>query len=699
MVYVALRYGGLIVTFTELLSEYHIMPQFPPGAVRQAEQMKKEVSKADLKDRWDLTKSLIITIDGDDAKDFDDAVSLELLENGNYCLGVHIADVTHYVAEASPIDRAAFARGTSVYLVDTVIPMLPFELSNELCSLKPRKIRLTVSVFMEITPRGKVENYKICKSYIRSCEPMTYAEVTKILEGDEKLCTRYSHLVSMLHNMKRLAAILNKKRVRGGSIEFLTHESQITLDKNGKPISVKCYPITISNNIIEEFMLICNVTVAKHLAAKGLPCIYRVHEQPDRERIERLAKLLPVLGVEFTEKPDMTPKDFQKILTSVSKKDISDVVNYLVLRTMSKARYSENNLGHFGLAFADYCHFTSPIRRYSDVVVHRILKESLCGRISQKRLNFFKELAISGSVTASVTEMNAADAEFVWKNVKKAEYMAEHIGEKYTASITHVIANGFFAELPNTVEGFVPARTIEDDLYVMNENGLSLEGTRTKRSFTIGDTVKIRVSAVDLSSAKIDFEVAGSRLIPPARRRKSATKRAAGKTGLSREEKRVLKKLKEDSREARRQRSDSRKKADIEKNIFENAVTFELMEILEDRFKFKKPEKSFAWVTVKDMAALISLPVYRAHLYETSEISFKNALVSASKNVKNTIEMLGESFGFTADAEAKLASEYVCAALRHLDSCMKCEEISRTKREREYDGIMKKMKIRKEKSK
>ncbi|MBR5613729.1 MAG: VacB/RNase II family 3'-5' exoribonuclease [Clostridia bacterium] len=686
------------MTFIELLSEYHIMPQFPPGAVRQAEMMPKEVRDSDLKDRCDLTDSLIITIDGDDAKDFDDAVSLELMENGNYCLGVHIADVTHYVAENTPIDRAAFARGTSVYLVDTVIPMLPFELSNELCSLKPGVVRLTVSVFMEITPRGKVENYKICKSFIKSHDRMTYAKATKILEGDEQLCTKYSHLVSMLHNMKRLAAILNKTRVHGGSIEFSTHESKITLDKDGKPVKVERYPITVSNNIIEEFMLICNVTVAKHLAAKGLPCVYRVHEQPDFERIERLARVLPVLGVEFQWKPDMRPRDFQRILDSVSSLDTCDVVNYLVLRTMSKARYSEKNLGHFGLAFSDYCHFTSPIRRYSDVAVHRMLKESLDGDLQPKRLDFFKELAVSASVTASVTEVNAADAEIAWKNVKKAEYMADHIGEKHTASITHVTANGFFAELANTVEGFVPARTIEDDLYVMNENGLSLDGMRTKRKFTIGDTVEIKVAAVDLGEAKIDFEVVGSRPLP-AQRRKSAAKRRTGKKELSRDEKKVLKKLKEDSYEIRYQRMENRKKADFEKNIFENAVTFEVMDILEERYKFKKAEKGFAGVTVRDMASFVVLPVYRAHLYETSEISLKNALVSASKNVKNTVEMLGESFGFATNDEARLAAEYVCAALRHFDACMKHNDISWAKREKEYETLMRKIRERKERSK
>ena len=684
------------MNFIELLNEYHIMPQFPPGAVRQAENMQSSVADSDKKGRCDLTDKLIITIDGDDAKDFDDAVSLELMENNNYCLGVHIADVTHYVKENSPIDRAAFTRGTSVYLVDTVIPMLPFELSNGLCSLKPDEIRLTMSVFMEITPRGKVESYKICKSFIKSHNRMTYANVTKILEGDEQLCTKYSHLVAMLHHMKRLAAILNKKRISGGSVEFVTHESKITVDKNGKPVSVEKYPITISNNIIEEFMLICNVTVARHLAAKGLPCVYRVHEEPDLERIERLARVLPVLGVDFPFSTNMRPKDFQKILDSVSGLDIGHVVNYLVLRTMSKARYSEKNAGHFGLAFQDYCHFTSPIRRYADVAVHRILKESLNGEISDKRINELKELVVSASVTASVTEVNAADAEYAWKNVKKAEFMAEHIGEKHSAVITHITANGFFAELDNTVEGFVPVRCIEDDLYVMDDNGLTLTGMRTKRRFTVGDTVEIKVSAVDLEQAKIDFEVVGTRTIP-AMRRKSSVKGRNVKKELNRQEKKTLRKIRSESREARQIKSDTRKKADIERSIFENAVTFEVLELLAENHKLNRTDKSFIGVTLRDMAAFVSLPVYRSYIFDTKEISFKNALVSASKNTRLTVENIGESFGFDASEIAGKAAKYVCSALRHLDACMKNSEIQISQREREYDNIMNKMRRQKTK--
>lgn len=678
------------MNFIDLLCDYHIIPQFPPSVVKWAQTVPSEVSKADLEGRTDLTDRLIITIDGDDAKDFDDAVSLEMLENGNFSLGVHIADVTHYVTENSPVDRAAFSRGTSVYLIDTVVPMLPFELSNELCSLKPNVVRLTVSVFMEITPKGKVEDYKICKSFIKSRARMTYNNVTKILDGDAELSAKYSVFVPMLKKMRHLAEILNKKRVADGSVEFITHESKITLDKNGVPVMVEKYPITISNNIIEEFMLMANVTVAKHLTERNLPCVYRVHESPDFERIERLARVLPALGVDFRFKPDMKPRDFQKILESVSSLDTSSVVNYLVLRSMSRARYSEKNLGHFGLSFSDYCHFTSPIRRYPDIVVHRILKESLNGEVTQKRLRYFSELSVAASVTSSVAEAGAAEAELKWKDVKKAEYMAKHLGEKHMATITHVTASGFFAELSNTVEGFVAARTIEDDLYMMTESGLSLEGVRSKRRFTIGDKIEIKVVEANPDEAKIDFEVVGTRPLKPMQRRQNKNRK--GKKVLSKNEKRVLREFKSEYREERQQKRDAKHKADAEKYIFENAVTYELFEMLQEKHKFNKSEKGFVGVTLKDLAAVVSLPVYRSNLFDASEISLKNALVSAAKNVKNTIEIICDSFGMTADDELlKFAPEYVCNALRHLDSCMKEEDINFSKREHEYDNIMKKI--------
>ena len=675
----------------DVLNEYHIMPQFPPNVVRMAESLPTKVSADDLLGREDLSGLLTITIDGDDAKDFDDAVSLQILENGNYCLGVHIADVTHYVTENSPIDRSAFARGTSVYLIDTVIPMLPFELSNELCSLKPNQVRLTVSVFMEIDRNGCLKDYKICKSFIKSHMRMTYKKVTKILEDDKRLCEEYAELVPMLKNMKQLADVLNKKRVQNGSIEFETHESMIILNKHGAPTDVCKYPITISNNIIEEFMLMANVTVAQHLSKLQLPCVYRVHESPDFERIERLAKILPELGVDFRFKPNMIPKDFQNILNLAMNLDTSSVVNYLVLRSMSRAKYSEKNLGHFGLSFLDYCHFTSPIRRYPDLVVHRILKESLNGTIAPARVEYFKELAISTGVTASIAESNAAEAELRWKDIKKAEYMTNHIGEKHGAIITHVTASGFFAELDNTVEGFVAARTIEDDLYMMVENGLALEGARTKNRYTIGDKVKIKVVAADKDEVKIDFEVVGSRSLKPQRSKRKGAK--LGGKELTKAEKRMLKQFKDKQYEERQQKKDIRRKADNERYVFENAVVYELFEILNAKCGFKKSEKGFVGETLKDMAAVIATPIYKKYLFDSKDITLDNVLVTASMNVKNTIGIICDSFGKSLDEQLiLLAVKYVGRALRHFDDCMRTENVNTAKRENEYDSIMLKMK-------
>lgn len=669
------------MTLIDILNEYHITPQFPPGAVKQAERMPQTVFKADLEGRKDLTDKLIITIDGDDAKDFDDAVSIEMLDDGKYLLGVHIADVSHYVTHNSPIDRAAFLRGTSVYLIDTVIPMLPFELSNELCSLKPNEVRLTLSVFMTITPRGRVESYEICKSFIKSHDRMTYNNVTKILEGDKELCERYSHLTEMLGHMKKLASVLKRKRISRGAIEFVSHESKITLDKDGKPIHVERYPITLSNNIIEEFMLICNETVAKHMQKKSLPCVYRVHEKPDLTRIERLGEILPVLGVDFEYSTDMTPKDFQKVLNTAVGMECFDAVNYLVLRTMTKAKYSEKNLGHFGLAATDYCHFTSPIRRYPDLVVHRILKAELEGGDSGN----YKELAVSASLTSSVCEINAADAEIAWKSVKKAEYMTDKLGEEYDGHITHVTSSGFFVELDNTVEGFVPARTIEDDVYILADNGVSLIGLNTKKLFTVGNPVKIRVAAVEQEGSRIDFELVSGAVV------KKRMKKTHGHK-ITKTDRRVLKQLKSESREARRIKNEIFDKADSERKIYENAVTYMISEEIFKRHQFKKQEKRFVGVMIGDMAAMTVLPLYKDYLHERNEFSLKNCLVSAAHNVRAIIENVADGFEITDCGELTcFAVEFVCAALRHFDACMKYNDFDTVKREREYDSIAKKI--------
>ncbi len=673
--------------FSDLLNEFHIMPQFPPAAMRQAENIPDTVAEKDLQGRKDLTEKLIVTIDGEDAKDFDDAVSVEVLENGNYCLGVHIADVTHYVKENSSIDRAAFTRGTSVYLIDTVIPMLPFELSNELCSLKPHVVRLAVSVFMEITPRGKVKSYEICNSFIKSAERMTYSDVTAILEGDKALNAKYSHLVSMFSLMAKLANILKRKRISEGSIEFETHESKITLDETGTPVAVERYPITFSNNIIEEFMLVCNVTVAKHLVSKGLPCVFRVHERPDMMRLERLGEILPLLGVDFKYNPDVRPKDFQNILNEVRDTEKAEVISYLLLRAMAKAKYSEINAGHFGLGFDTYCHFTSPIRRYSDVAVHRVLKESLKGELSEKQKAHFKEVAASAAVTATVTEVNAADAELQWKSVKKAEYMVDKIGERDEGIITHVLSSGFFVELPNTVEGFVAARTLEDDVYVMTENGISMSGLSNGRSFTVGDKVKIKVVAADPERRFVDFEIVGAAKLRPMKRKSNR------KDSVMKKNKNILREITENGREEKLEKAELRRKYDSEKEIFESALISVVFEEIREKHRFSRDEERFAGVILDDMAARISQPVFKSVVSDSSAFSDKTIYISATVNLKNTIGILEESFDFEVDEKTvDMLSQYSVTALRHFGKCMRFDGFDWKKREKEYFALLQKLK-------
>ena len=678
-------FGGERMTFVDLLNAYHIMPQFPPAAAKAAERMPGKVPETDLDGRRDLTDMQIFTIDGDDAKDFDDAVSVESLDSGGFRLGVHIADVSRYVKENSPIDHAAFMRGTSIYLIDTVIPMLPFELSNNLCSLVPHEIRLTVSVFMDITPRGRVEKYEICESFIKSCERMTYADVTKILEGDGALCEKYSHILQPLRDMQRLAEILHKRRVANGSIEFVTHESQIILDEKGKPTAVRRYPITLSNNIIEEFMLICNKTVAKHLNGLGLPCVFRVHEKPDMQKVERLGEVLPLLGVDFNFNCNMSPKDFRNILRETKDTELSEIVSYLVLRTMSRARYCEKNLGHFGLAFSDYCHFTSPIRRYPDLAVHRILKESLHGEVGERRKEELRGLAVVTAVSASMSEMNAADAELTWKSVKKCEFMENYIGEIYRGVITHVTTTGFFVELENTIEGFVPASLIEDDVYIMAEDGLSLAGMKNRKKYSIGDSIEIKVCAVDSEKRRIDFEPTGQKTQAAYLRRKGSKNR------LGKKEKNVLRELKAERHETLKQKNELRKKAKFEKDVFENAVTYVLTEKLCRKCGAKKREARFVQITVSDVAARASLPLYRRYVHDIYEYDLNDCMMSAAKMTDTAISAIEEGFGALHDRMLHdFAAEFVRAAVRHFDVCMKKDDMTLAKREREYENIARK---------
>lgn len=576
------------MTLFDIFENYHISPQFPPAVKRQLDTFPDSVSKQDLKGRLDLTGLLTFTIDGADAKDFDDAVSLEKNEKGNYILGVHIADVSHYVTENSPVDRAAFLRGTSVYLIDTVVPMLPFELSNELCSLKPGVIRLTMSVFMEITPRGSIKNYSIYESYIKSAFRMTYSEVTQIIRGDKTLCEKYSQLTETLKNMLRLSKILNKKRIMRGAIEFVTRESKVTLDKEGHTVNVERYPISESNSIIEEFMLAANETVAKHMNKNKLPAVFRIHEEPSEEKIERLLAIMPFLGINNALSGGRKPKDFQKIIEESKGLEKENIINYIVLRSMSKAKYSEQNKGHFGLAAEYYCHFTSPIRRYPDLLTHRILKASIHKKINEKSAEKYLAAASSAAVTSSVTEINAADAEADWKKIKKIEFMEDKEGEIFEGNISHVTANGFFVELDNTIEGFVSARSLEDDVYILLENKLSLQGINTKKSYSVGDRVKIKVALADSETVTLDFFICSKN---KTGRIKKVSSKAAGK---------AIKNIKKESRQLREERELVRiKKAYAEEQAWDKAVNRILKPFMEE-LSLKKSETRFVRVSFED---------------------------------------------------------------------------------------------------
>jgi len=586
------------LTLFDIFENYHITPQFPPAVEKQLKGLPKEVRESDLKGRLDLTKLLTFTIDGDDAKDFDDAVSLEKNEKGNYILGVHIADVSHYATENSPVDRAAFSRGTSVYLIDTVVPMLPFELSNELCSLKPDVVRLTMSVFMEISSRGAVKNYSIHESYIKSSYRMTYANVTRILHGDKELNQKYAPITDVLRDMLKLSGILKKKREMRGAIEFVTRESKVTLDKNGHAVNVEKYPISESNSIIEEFMLLANETVAKHMSEKALPAVYRVHEEPSAEKIERLLTILPILGIESALSEGRKPKDFQKIVKESKGMEKENIINYIDLRSMSKAQYSEVNKGHFGLAAKFYCHFTSPIRRYPDLITHRVLKASIHKKINEKTIEKYMTAVMSAAVTSTATEINAADAEAEWKKIKKIEYMEDKVGEIFEGNISHVTQNGFFVELDNTVEGFVAARTIEDDVYILLENKLALEGINTKNSYSVGDRVRIKVDFADSDAGLLDFLICSK-------------KRTVKKRVNTKAQSKAIRAIKRESRDQREEREAKRLKADLAAERAWTKADKDILKPLIENMSIKKNEVRFVRISFEDFWHISVSPIMR----------------------------------------------------------------------------------------
>jgi len=495
---------------TDILSamrQFRLPQEFSKAAMRQAKSIEQSVPEDAVITRERLYDKCIVTIDGADAKDLDDAISLERLQNGNYYLGVHIADVSAYVKEGSALDRDALERGTSVYLVDRVIPMLPKELSNGICSLNEGQERLTLSCFMEIDSAGKVVSYRLSETVIKSRYRLVYEDVTKLLEGDEEQQNRYADIVPMLKNLEELAAVLRQKRFKRGSIDFDLDEARVLLNEQGKAIGVEKEERGVANRIIEECMLIANETVAQHMSYLEVPFIYRVHETPDKEKLTDLNAFVQTLGYGIKHMKDIHPRTLQRLIEQAKGTNEENIVGKVTLRAMKKARYSELCLGHFGLAAKYYCHFTSPIRRYPDLIGHRIIKEVLNGSMTQKRAQKLLEKMPDIAKQCSETERIAMEAERAVEDMKKCEYMSGHIGESYAGVIAGVTSFGFFVALPNTVEGLVRAASLDDDYYEYDEKQYRLVGRRSGRVFRLGDAVRVRVSGVDIAARNIDFEL------------------------------------------------------------------------------------------------------------------------------------------------------------------------------------------------
>lgn len=496
----------------EILSiiKAHELPEkFPQKVIKEAEDVAVEIPKEEIERRLDIRHLNIFTIDGEDAKDLDDAISIEILENSNYNLGVHIADVTHYVKEKSKLDKEALKRATSVYLVDTVIPMLPKVLSNGMCSLNPNEDKLTLSVFIEIDKNGKVVKYDIKETIINSKARMTYTEVSDILEkGDEDLKKKYENILDDFYNAQDLAKILSKRRTQRGSIDFDFPEAKIILNEDGTVNDIKHYERRISNRIIEEFMLVTNETVAEHYFWLNIPFVYRIHEVPSKEKMEELSKFVSTFG--YTIKGDLDdvhPKALQKIVEDIKGKKEEDAISTIMLRSLRQARYSPECSGHFGLAAKYYSHFTSPIRRYPDLQIHRIIKEQLNNKINQKRIEQLTNIVDYSSTISSEKERKAELAERDVKDYYKALFMSDKIGQEFEGVVSSVTSFGMFIELDNTVEGLVRLANISDDYYIFDESTYTIIGEATKKTYKIGDTVNIRVAKVNVDLKEIDFEL------------------------------------------------------------------------------------------------------------------------------------------------------------------------------------------------
>ena len=502
------------VDMLSLIRQYELPYKFPEEVVSEAKAFGNKINEKNLEGRRDLRQDIIFTIDGEDAKDLDDAIHVEKLTNGNYRLDVHIADVSNYVREKTELDKEAYLRGTSIYMLGRVIPMLPRELSNGICSLNAGEDRFTLSCSMEITPKAKVVSSDIYKAVIRVTERMSYTDVQKILDrSDEKILKRYEKYISHFDLMAELANILKDKRRENGYLNLDIPESKIILDENGVAIDVKKYETYFANEIIEQFMLIANETVAEKFYWLQAPFIYRNHEAPDVDKVKELNKSLYNFGykIKISKEEIIYPNEFAKILEDVKGKDEEKVVSNIILRTLRVAKYEAENKGHFGIASKYYCHFTSPIRRYPDLFIHRIISKYLDNDylVNDFWIKKYEKRAEKRAENCSERERVATKVEREAEDIKKAEFMESKIGEEYEGIVSSVTNFGIFVELDNTVEGLIRYEKLGDEYFIYNEETRQAIGEHTGKVYQIGDKVKIRVAYANKLMRQIDFEICG----------------------------------------------------------------------------------------------------------------------------------------------------------------------------------------------
>lgn len=496
--------GDVGIDVLEVLESMDIVSDFPDDVLAEANAVPNVPTNKDLIGRVDLRQEVTFTIDGADAKDLDDAVHIKLLDNGHFELGVHIADVSYYVTEGSALNREAVARGTSVYVTDRVVPMLPERLSNGICSLNPNVDRLTQSCLMEIDRKGRVVNHQICQSVINTTFRMTYSDVNAILAGDDELAEKYQPIVESIHHMADLHAILEKMRVRRGALNFDTNEAKIIINDKGMPVDIVLRQRGVAERMIESFMLAANETVAEHFSKRKLPFIYRIHEEPKAEKLQKFLDYASIFGIHIHGTANkITQQALQEFMAKVENKPGADVLNMMLLRSMQQARYSEHNHGHYGLAAEYYTHFTSPIRRYPDLLVHRMIREYT--QVTDEKIEHFRQVIPELATSSSTLERRAIDAERVVEAMKKAEYMEEYVGEEFEGVVSSVVKFGLFIELPNTIEGLIHITTLPE-FYNYNERTMTLQGEKSGKVFRVGQPIKIKLVRADKETGDIDFE-------------------------------------------------------------------------------------------------------------------------------------------------------------------------------------------------